>query len=123
MLKEYEVLLILGCNGYVWISGLPPTVPAANDQIRIADLDSQAEKIDIQSSEISLEVRQRICRLSNVVRALGAVGVMIHPESIVDAYETSLSSGIEIRDIIAAEFCVKLIEKEAERRAKKRVDF
>lgn len=127
-LKQYGVQMILGCNGYVWVSGIPPATPdssTASEPMRTADLEAQeAEKVEMSKSfEVSVEVRQRVCRLANVVRALGAVGVMIYPETIIDAYEASLSSGTEIRDIISVEFYVKLIEKEAERRAKKGIDF
>ncbi|CAM6090404.1 unnamed protein product [Calypogeia fissa] len=125
-LKQYGVQMIIGCNGYVWVSGVPPSNPDGekNEQSRAADLDVQeADTLETQSFEVSIETRQRICRLANVVRALGAVGVMIYPESIIDAYEASLNSGTEIRNIISGEFYVQLIEKEAERRAKKGTGF
>ncbi|BBM97698.1 exosome complex component RRP4 [Marchantia polymorpha subsp. ruderalis] len=121
-LKQYGVQMILGCNGYVWISALPQSTPdIATDQKRAntESLEAAAGTADSQNVEISRELRERICRLANVVRVLGACGFLIHPDSIVDTYEASLSWGTELKHMFSGEFFVKVVEREAEQRSKK----
>jgi hypothetical protein len=68
---------------------------------------------------ITRESRERICRLANAVRVLAALGLLISVESIIDTYEVSLSWDTAVKDLLAAEFCIKIVEREAERRDKK----
>ncbi|KAL3701027.1 hypothetical protein R1sor_019049 [Riccia sorocarpa] len=126
-LKQYGVQLILGCNGYVWISAIPPSSseivaiqPATNQ--RAAESESRetgAGTPEAQNVEITRDLRERICRIANAVRVLGACGFMIHPDSIVDTYEASLTSGIEPKQMISGEFHVRTVEREADQRSKK----
>ncbi|KAL2650698.1 hypothetical protein R1flu_018826 [Riccia fluitans] len=121
-LKQYGVQLILGCNGYVWISAVPPSSSEMEIDQKPADSESRqpgAGTSEGQNVEITRDLRVRICRIANAVRVLGACGFMIHPDSIVDTYEASLSWGIEPRQMISGEFHVRVVEREAEQRSKK----
>lgn len=140
-LKQYGVDIIIGCNGYVWVSALsdaqkpdelgsvqstgstiPGTAKHASLSSQEASAGTSGEHEIFPANEqafISLEVRERICRFSNVIRVLSALGFLISPDSIIDTFEASLSWGIAIKDILGAEFCVKVAEEEAGRRVRK----
>lgn len=111
--------LILGCNGYIWVSA---TVTAVKDEnfptpaaLAAAPLTGVA---DVEIA-ISQEVRERICRLANCIRVLGALGLLISPDSILQTYEASIALGVAAKDILSSEFHVKILEKEAEKRSKR----
>lgn len=106
-LKQLEVDLILGCNGFVWISATAASEKEHSDLARD------------DGAPVPLEVRERICRLANSVRVLGALGLLISPESVLSTYEASLSWNVDVKDMLAADFYVKLVEKEVEQRTKK----
>jgi len=141
-LKQYGVDLILGCNGYVWIaapsesgkSSVSDTpMDLSNDHgsemsskhsttlIPSAQEDGKRDLSDDDKvrDSITRELRERICRLANAVRVLAALGLLIFVESIIDTYEVSLSWDTAVKDMLAAEFCIKIVEREAEHRDKK----
>lgn len=93
-LKDLGVDLILGCNGFIWIS---------------------ASAVD---GTVQFEVRERICRLANSVRVLGALGLLVSPDSIIQTYHASLLWEVPVKDMLSADFYVKLAQKEAEHRTK-----
>lgn len=141
-LKQYGVDLILGCNGYVWIAA-PSESGKSSDSQTPMDLSNdhgsemsskhsttlipspqEDGKRDLSDDDkvrdsVTRELRERICRLANAVRVLAALGLLISVESIIDTYEVSLSWDTAVKDMLAAEFCIKIVEREAERRDKK----
>ena len=64
-----------------------------------------------------METRKHICRLANAVRVLSALGFTLTVELIIQTAEASLSSDVEINDMLGAEFYVQTAEREAKRRA------
>eukprot|EP00249_Psilotum_nudum_P010386 c22508_g1_i1 orf=190-1218(+) len=139
-LKEYGIDMIIGCNGYIWISASSDTQkveqcssPAISPGIHAIEnesfsrkglnagiWDEQSELEEEKRDFIPLEVREKICRFANAVRVLSTLGFLIHPDSIVDTYEASLSSGIDVKGMLGAEFCVRTAEREADHRPRKR---
>ncbi|XP_074274176.1 exosome complex component RRP4 homolog [Silene latifolia] len=117
-LDQYGVLIILGCNGYVWVGELIE----AKDSMEV-DISEQTHGGFTKSEEkeqhtTSLETRQNICRISNAVRVLAILGFNITVEVILEIFELSKSLNVEIHDMLGGEFCVLVAEKEAERRSK-----
>ncbi|KAL2932028.1 Exosome complex component RRP4-like protein, partial [Bienertia sinuspersici] len=118
-LDQYGVLLILGCNGYVWVGELIE----AKDSMETDDV-KESEKTNADSSlEVSeqsytaAETRQNICRIANAIRVLSILGFNITIELILEIVNLSTSLNLDIHDMLGAEFCVAVAEKEAERRS------
>ena len=108
LLKDLGVDLILGCNGFIWISATSASGSVAT-----------SESAGVVESTLQFEVRERICRLANSVRVLGALGLLISPDSIMQTYESSLLWQVSVKDMLSADFYLKLAEKEAEQRSKR----
>lgn len=64
-----------------------------------------------------LETRKHICWLANAVRVLSALGFTLTVELIIETAEASVSSNIEINNMLGAEFYVQTAEREVKRRA------
>ncbi|KAH9621390.1 hypothetical protein KSS87_022539 [Heliosperma pusillum] len=116
-LDEYGVLVILGCNGYVWVGELIE----AKDGMEL-DISEQTHGGFTKSEEEEqhttlLETRQNICRISNAVRVLSILGFNITLEVILEIFDLSRSLDVEIHDMLGGEFCVLVAEREAERRS------
>lgn len=116
-LKDLGVDLILGCNGFIWISAA--CAPGNKDNLQVSGAVTALESPVVGDSSLQLEVRERICRLANSVRVLGALGLLVSPESIIQTYEASLVWEVPVKDMLSADFYVKLAEKEAEQRSKR----
>lgn len=119
-LDKYGVLLILGCNGYVWVGELTE----AKDSMEVDDV-NESEKSNAKSSDqtkleenyTALETRENICRIANAVRVLSILGFSITVEVILEMCELSILLNLDIHDMLGAEFCVTVAEKEAVRRS------
>lgn len=119
-LDQYGVLLILGCNGYVWVGELIQ----AEDSMEVENV-KESEKSNTNASPnpspeenyTPLETRQNICRIANAVRVLSILGFNITIEVILEILNLSISLNLDIHDMLGAEFCVTVAEKEAVRRS------
>lgn len=83
-----EVDVILGVNGYIWIS---KHVEAAKD-VGINRLEESVSKeiYSSQNDDIPVETRREIARIMSCMRALIEAGKRIDEEMIVKAYDASL---------------------------------
>ncbi|KAM3240315.1 hypothetical protein ACQJBY_053787 [Aegilops geniculata] len=103
-LEQYDADLILGCNGFVWVG----------EHVVVED----QHKLSMEVEPFTpLETRRHICRLANAVRVLSALGFTLTVELIIQTAEASLSSNVEINNMLGAEFYVQTAEREANRRA------
>ncbi|MCJ1282693.1 exosome non-catalytic core subunit rrp4 [Xylographa opegraphella] len=86
-----EVDVILGVNGYIWISKHTAT-EAANAQISITRLEDTVTSsiYSSQNDEISAPMRKEIARLAGCIRALVEGGIRVDEEIVMRAYEASL---------------------------------
>lgn len=116
--------MIIGCNGYIWISAASQSQTASEGQPATLNSESsrvsatcEAGELDIQT--VPLEVRKNICRFANSVRVLSALGFLIQPDSILDTFDASVSLGVAVKDMLGAEFSVVIAEREAARRSRK----
>ncbi|GJV72536.1 exosome complex component RRP4 [Tanacetum coccineum] len=118
-LEQYGIDLILGCNGFIWVGEHVETT----DNM-IEDEPTKPESQDITSMSLEeqeqtytpLETRQNICRIANAIRVLSTLGFSITVDVILEIVDLSTSKGLDIHDMLGAEFCVLVAEKEAERR-------
>lgn len=110
-LAQYDVDLILGCNGFIWVGEhvlVGEKVKTTEDQQKYSN---EAENFT------PLETRKHICRLANAIRVLSALGFTLTVELIIETAEASVSSDVEVNDMLGAEFYVQTAEREAKRRA------
>jgi exosome complex component RRP4 len=86
-----EVDVILGVNGYIWISKHTDS-EAATSQVSITRLEEtvSASIYSNQNDDISLETRREIARISGCIRALVQGGVRVDEDTVMKAYEASL---------------------------------
>jgi len=112
-LKDLGVDLILGCNGFIWISA------ASGNKDNLQLPGSAATSTSAVYGTVQFEVRERICRLANSVRVLGALGLLVSPDSIMQTYDASILWEVPVKDMLSADFHVKLVEKEAEQRTRR----
>ncbi|MCO5549988.1 hypothetical protein L7F22_003465 [Adiantum nelumboides] len=117
-LKTYAVDMIIGCNGYIWISAVPDSQTATAELVGSTRDLAASEAVGLYSEIIPLEVRENICRFANSIRVLSALGFLIHIDSIIDTLDTSTSMGLALKDMLGAEFLVIIAEREAARRSK-----
>ncbi|GBG80774.1 hypothetical protein CBR_g31328 [Chara braunii] len=128
-LEECGVDVILGCNGYVWVSapaGRPVLeglagVMKQTAQTGVVEPLEQGGGADGQAAvrkreNVLLQVRECICRVANAILVLGFLGLPIHPHSITDTFLISRTWGIEIKDMLSPDFILRLAEREADRR-------
>jgi exosome complex component RRP4 len=110
-LKQYNVDLILGCNGFIWVG--EHVVVAEN-----TDVKEDQQKLAMEADNFTpIETRRHICRLANAVRVLSALGFTLTVELIIQTAEASLPSTVEINEMLGAEFYVQTAEREAKGRA------
>jgi exosome complex component RRP4 len=110
-LEQYDVDLILGCNGFIWVG--EHVVVEDNDKIsKTGDQKLRTEP----ETFTALETRKHICRIANAIRVLSDLGFTLTVELIIETAEASASS-IEINDMLGAEFYVQTAEREAKCRA------
>ncbi|XP_051218300.1 exosome complex component RRP4 homolog [Lolium perenne] len=110
-LEQYDVDLILGCNGFIWVG----------EHVVVNEITTFNEDQEKLSAEVEtftpMETRKHICRLANAARVLSALGFTLTIELIIQTAEASLSSNVKINDMLGAEFYVQTAETEAKRRA------
>ena len=89
-LEQYDVDLILGCNGFIWVG----------EHVVVREITSLNEDQEKLSAEVEtftpMETRKHICRLANAVRVLSALGFTLTIELIIQTAEVSLSSDVAI---------------------------
>lgn len=108
-LAQYDVDLILGCNGFIWVG----EHVLVGENVKTTE-DQQKYEAD---NFTPLETRKHICRLANAIRVLSALGFTLTVELIIETAEASVSSNVEVNDMLGAEFYVQTAEREAKRRA------
>ncbi|KAH9327158.1 hypothetical protein KI387_007336, partial [Taxus chinensis] len=122
-LEQYGVDMILGCNGFIWVgthTHLQDTSRQGEEPDGSGQKESLSKKSVIQNSvdaDDGRKVREHICRLANAIRVLCSLGFSISIELILETFEASVTWNVDIKDMLAAEFYVRIAEKEAERRS------
>ncbi|KAF3322268.1 exosome complex component rrp4-like protein [Carex littledalei] len=111
-LDQYNVDLIVGCNGFVWVGEHVET--SEKESTLLSDKPSGKQETD---NSVPLETRRHICRIANAVRLLSVIGLTLTVESVTETVEASLRSNIEINEMLGSEFYVQTVEREAQRRA------
>ena len=103
-LAQYDVDLILGCNGFIWVG----------EHVVVGEKTKTTG--DDAENFTPLETRKHICRLANAVRVLSALGFTLTVELIIETAEASVTTNVEVNNMLGAEFYVQTAEREAKRR-------
>ncbi|XP_010247912.1 PREDICTED: exosome complex component RRP4 homolog [Nelumbo nucifera] len=123
-LEQYGIDLILGCNGFIWVG---EHVEARDNMVE--DQENKPEQQISQSNQRSMNLeeqesiytplatRQNICRFANAVRVLSTLGFNLTVEVISDTVDFSTSLNLDMHEMLGAEFCVQIAEKEVKRRS------
>ncbi|WCJ21477.1 hypothetical protein M5689_003626 [Euphorbia peplus] len=115
-LVEYDVDLIIGCNGFIWVGEhVDVRDNMAEDQLKTTEeQNSMSNKAPV---DIPLEKRQQICRIANAVRVLSTLGFNLTLELILEIVNLSSTMDLSINEMLGSEFHVLVAEKEVERRS------
>ncbi|PGH12253.1 hypothetical protein AJ80_06767 [Polytolypa hystricis UAMH7299] len=103
-----EIEIILGVNGYIWISKLAAdrasesggggATTAADVSITRLEEVASASIYSSQNDEIGLATRREIARLAGCIRVLVEGGVKVDEETVMKAYAASLNIELEMDD-------------------------
>lgn len=85
-----EVDVMLGVNGYIWISWHAETNDAKDVSITRIEEQVSGTMYSSQNDEIAAETRQEISRIAGCIRALVEGGVKVEEEMVRRAYDASL---------------------------------
>lgn len=89
-----EIDIILGVNGYIWISKhVQP--PETNVSITRIEESVSKEVYSSQNDDIEVETRREIARVAGVIRALVESGVKVDEETVVRGFEAAAELDFE----------------------------
>lgn len=98
-----EVDVILGVNGYIWISKHADGAAAASSTTENVSITRMEEMVSTsiyssQNDEIPPQTRREIARLAQCIQVLVQGGVRVDEETVMGAYEASLQVDLEVGD-------------------------
>lgn len=98
-----DVDVILGVNGYIWISKHADGAAAASSTTENVSITRMEEMVSSsiyssQNDEIAPQTRREIARLAQCIRVLVQGGVRVDEETVMGAYEASLQVDLEVGD-------------------------
>lgn len=98
-----DVDVILGVNGYIWISKHADGTAAASSTTEPVSITRMEEMVSSsiyssQNDEIPPQTRREIARLAQCIRVLVEGGVRVDEETVMRAYEASLQVDLEMAD-------------------------
>lgn len=97
-----DIEIILGVNGYIWISKLADgaAAAAAAETVSITRMEEMATHsiYSSQNDEIPRQTRREIARLAGCIRVLVEGGVRIEHDTVMNAYNASLEVDLEMAD-------------------------
>ncbi|CAL5866584.1 uncharacterized protein PFLUO_LOCUS793 [Penicillium psychrofluorescens] len=98
-----EVDIILGVNGYIWISKHTDGAAAASSTTENVSITRMEEMVSSsiyssQNDEIAPQTRREIARLAQCIQVLVQGGVRVEEGTVMGAYEASLQVDLEVGD-------------------------
>lgn len=98
-----EVDVILGVNGYIWISKHADGTAAASSTTENVSITRMEEMVSSsiyssQNDEIPAQTRREIARLTQCIRVLVQGGIRVDEETVMGAYNASLQVDLEMGD-------------------------
>jgi len=108
--NQFNVDVILGLNGNIWISESSNQLNNKNDLIEEEMEEIKIEKIN-EERNINSKSRERISRTYNSILALSTCFLPIYPDTIAETYESSIELKIETKDIIKPDIIDQVTQK------------
>lgn len=98
-----DVDIVLGVNGYIWISKHIDGTAAASsttESVSITRIEEVASSsiYSSQNDDIPPQTRREIARLTQCIRVLVQGGVQVDEETVMDSYQSSLQVDLELGD-------------------------
>ena len=98
-----DIDVILGVNGYIWISKHADGAEAASSTTENVSITRMEEMVSSsiyssQNDEISPQTRREIARLAQCIQVLVQGGVRVDEGTVMGAYEASLQVDLEFGD-------------------------
>jgi exosome complex component RRP4 len=98
-----EVDIILGVNGYIWISKRTDGAAAASSTTENVSITRMEEMVSSsiyssQNDEIAPQTRREIARLAQCIQVLVQGGVRVDEDTVMGAYDASLQVDLEVGD-------------------------
>ncbi|KAF9887155.1 exosome non-catalytic core subunit rrp4 [Aspergillus nanangensis] len=98
-----DVDVILGVNGYIWISKHATDTPAVSSTTESVSITRMEEMVSSsiyssQNDAIPPQTRREIARLAQCIQVLVQGGVRVDEETVMGAYEASLQVDLEVGD-------------------------
>ncbi|KAJ6117627.1 Exosome complex component rrp4 [Penicillium capsulatum] len=98
-----DVDIILGVNGYIWISKHADGADAASSTTENVSITRMEEMVSSsiyssQNDDIPPQTRREIARLAQCIQVLVQAGVRVDEETVMSAYEASLQVDLEVGD-------------------------
>jgi exosome complex component RRP4 len=90
-----DVDVILGNNGYIWVTATTAADKKANAELNSSEAASHSTPITLTAAD-----RERICRVRNCIVALGRAFISISVATIMDVHDRSLQLGLEAKQIL-----------------------
>jgi hypothetical protein len=103
---DLQVSMVLGMNGHVWVQELSKHAEDPDD-VKDKEKDGEHEE---QEEVTQVDVRERVCRVANAVRALHRLWLPISTDSIRATYEASV--GISVRAMLAPEMMARITQRD-----------
>lgn len=98
-LPNIGVMVVLGNNGWVWVCAPPKSQNSGRfETMNFSQMDTRYELV-------YAELRERICRVRNVVMSLAALGLEVTPESITFLFDESLKRGLAAWELLDVSRC------------------
>jgi len=91
---ECGVDIILGTNGYIWISETNPI----SEDMKVEEKDDQFEPPVVKV--VSSSTREKISRIRNSILALSKMFMPIFSSTIMDVYNESITLGLLAKDVL-----------------------
>jgi len=107
--------VILGMNGYVWISA-SAVAPSNGQAPATAQSKTEAELAPVQRPT-DADSRERVCRIRNSILALSKMHIAIYKETILDVYLESSQLGLPAKAILNPDVMQQVTQSALQRKA------
>jgi len=111
------VNVILGTNGYIWISPTPTPTELQEQQLLLQNYSLNDPTTPVQpnpKATIDIHTRENICRVRNAIVVLAKQFLAIHPVTIIDVYEESIHHKLQPKEMLDEDWISIITTKAAE---------
>lgn len=108
--------VILGCNGYIWITETPSEFEESYGVESLASTALGGQDVKPKRVQVTEEGRERVARVRNCIQVLANMFIAIYPATILDVYLASVSLGLSAKNILNPEVAQQVTQTALERK-------